>query len=125
VEHHISDAVKRGASILHGGQRIEGAGSFYTPTILGDVPADAAITTEETFGPVAPLIKFETEEEVLALANATDVGLAGYFFSRDIGRVWRVAEAVGRRLRSCVGAALTVCACACSSRSAWSARTPG
>jgi succinate-semialdehyde dehydrogenase/glutarate-semialdehyde dehydrogenase len=94
VEQHVADAVERGASILHGGQRLEGAGAFYAPTILGDVPADAVITTEETFGPVAPLIRFETEEEVIALANDTDVGLAGYFYSRDIGRVWRVAEAV-------------------------------
>jgi succinate-semialdehyde dehydrogenase/glutarate-semialdehyde dehydrogenase len=60
------------------------------------VPADALINTEETFGPVAPLIKFETEEDVIKMANDTDVGLAAYFYSRDIGRVWRVAEAVSQ-----------------------------
>jgi succinate-semialdehyde dehydrogenase / glutarate-semialdehyde dehydrogenase len=62
--------------------------------VLADVPKDALINTEETFGPVAPLIKFDTEAEVIQLANDTDVGLAGYFYSRDVGRVWRVAEAL-------------------------------
>lgn len=62
--------------------------------MLADVPADALVNSEETFGPLAALTKFETEEEVLKLANATSVGLAGYFFSRDVGRVWRVAEAL-------------------------------
>jgi succinate-semialdehyde dehydrogenase / glutarate-semialdehyde dehydrogenase len=62
------------------------------PTVLSDVPADAELTSEETFGPLAALVKFETEEEVIKLANNSDVGLAGYFFSRDVGRVWRVAE---------------------------------
>ncbi|KAI6163196.1 succinate-semialdehyde dehydrogenase [Pisolithus thermaeus] len=94
VKRHIDDAVSRGAQVLVGGQRVPGAGSFFSPTILSDVPLDAAINTEETFGPVAALIKFETEEEVITLANDTDVGLAGYFFSRDVGRVWRVAEAL-------------------------------
>jgi succinate-semialdehyde dehydrogenase/glutarate-semialdehyde dehydrogenase len=94
VEHHVSDALKRGASLLQGGQRLPGPGTFYAPTVLVDVPAEAVINTEETFGPVAPLIKFDTEEEVIKMANDTDVGLAGYFYSRDIGRVWRVAEAV-------------------------------
>lgn len=94
VKRHIDDAVSRGAQVLVGGQRVRGAGSFFSPTILSDVPLNAAINTEETFGPVAALIKFETEEEVIALANDTDVGLAGYFFSRDVGRVWRVAEAL-------------------------------
>jgi succinate-semialdehyde dehydrogenase/glutarate-semialdehyde dehydrogenase len=62
------------------------------PTVLSDVPTDAIINSEETFGPLAAIIKFETEDEVIKLANSTDVGLAGYFFSRDVGRVWRVAE---------------------------------
>jgi len=94
VERHVNDALTRGAQVLVGGQRISGAGTFYAPTILSDVPADALFQSEETFGPVAALIKFETEEEVIALANNSDVGLAGYFFSRDVGRVWRVAEAL-------------------------------
>ncbi|KAF9226796.1 succinic semialdehyde dehydrogenase [Gyrodon lividus] len=94
VKRHVDDAVSRGAQILVGGQRISGAGTFYAPTILSDVPADAVLNSEETFGPVAALTKFETEEEVIAMANNTDVGLAGYFFSRDVGRVWRVAEAL-------------------------------
>lgn len=93
VEKHISDAVSKGAQILVGGKRPEGMqGSFYLPTILADVPTNALLNTEETFGPVAALIKFETEDEVLKLANESDVGLAGYFYSRDVGRVWRVAE---------------------------------
>ena len=94
VEHHVEDAISRGAQIIHGGKRLPGAGSFFAPTILSDVPADAVINSEETFGPIAALTKFETEEEVIKLANDTPFGLAGYFFSRDIGRVWRVAEAL-------------------------------
>jgi len=91
VERHVNDAVEKGAQVLVGGKRIPNS-SFFTPTVLSDVPANAAINQEETFGPLAALCKFETEEEVIKLANSTDVGLAGYFFSRDIGRVWRVAE---------------------------------
>lgn len=94
VEKHISDAISRGAQLVHGGARIPGSGSFFAPTILADVPHDALINNEETFGPVASLTKFETEEEVLKLANDVPVGLAGYFYSRDVGRVWRVAEAL-------------------------------
>ncbi|KZO98059.1 succinic semialdehyde dehydrogenase [Calocera viscosa TUFC12733] len=95
VQRHVDDAVSKGASILVGGKRAEGMpGFFYEPTVLCDVDPHAEITDEETFGPVAALIKFETEEEVIRLANDTDVGLAGYFYSRDIGRVWRVAEAL-------------------------------
>lgn len=94
VERHVEDAVSRGAQVLVGGQRISGVGSFFAPTVLSDVPPDTAIYSEETFGPIAALIKFETEEEVISLANSTDAGLAGYFFSRDVGRVWRVAEAL-------------------------------
>jgi succinate-semialdehyde dehydrogenase / glutarate-semialdehyde dehydrogenase len=69
-------------------------GAFFQPTVLSDVAADSELTDEETFGPVAALIKFETEEEAIRLANNTNAGLAGYFFSRDVGRVWRVAEAL-------------------------------
>lgn len=94
VEHHVEDALSRGAQIVHGGKRLPGPGSFFAPTILSDVPTDALINSEETFGPLAALTKFETEEEVIKLANDTPFGLAGYFFSRDVGRVWRVAEAL-------------------------------
>ncbi|EPQ58959.1 succinic semialdehyde dehydrogenase [Gloeophyllum trabeum ATCC 11539] len=94
VSRHVDDAVSRGAQVLIGGKRIEGPGSFYAPTVLSDVPRDALINDEETFGPVAALVKFETEEEVIKMANDTPVGLAGYFYSRDVGRVWRVAEAL-------------------------------
>lgn len=91
VERHVNDAVERGAQILVGGKAVPNS-NLFEPTVLADVPADAAINSEETFGPLAALCKFETEEEVIRLANSTDVGLAGYFFSRDVGRVWRVAE---------------------------------
>ncbi|KAJ7058214.1 Aldehyde/histidinol dehydrogenase [Mycena amicta] len=91
VQAHIADAIALGAQVLVGGTAVEGT-SFFNPTILADVPAKARLNSEETFGPLAALIKFETEEEVVKLANDTDVGLAGYFFSRDVGRVWRVAE---------------------------------
>ncbi|KAJ7591480.1 succinate-semialdehyde dehydrogenase [Mycena floridula] len=80
VNHHVEDAVQRGASVLVGGKAIPDS-SFYLPTVLCDVPADAQINKEETFGPVAALIKFETEDQVVAMANDTDVGLAGYFFA--------------------------------------------
>ncbi|KAF8165723.1 succinate-semialdehyde dehydrogenase [Crassisporium funariophilum] len=91
VERHVNDAISKGAQLLVGGKSIPNT-SFFLPTVLSDVPSNALINTEETFGPLAALCKFETEDEVLRLANDTDVGLAGYFFSRDVGRVWRVAE---------------------------------
>jgi succinate-semialdehyde dehydrogenase / glutarate-semialdehyde dehydrogenase len=91
VQSHVDNAVKLGAQILVGGKSLPGS-NYFVPTVLSDVPLEADVNQEETFGPVAALIKFETEEEVIKLANNTDVGLAGYFFSRDIGRVWRVAE---------------------------------
>lgn len=94
VQRHIEDAIQRGAQLLHGGKRIEGSGTFFAPTILADVPHDALVNKEETFGPLATLTRFETEEEVIKMANDTPVGLAGYFYSRDVGRVWRVAEAL-------------------------------
>ena len=92
----MTDAVSKGAQILVGGKRPDGPGSFYEPTVLSDVPAGGStfFSQEETFGPVAALIKFETEKEVIELANDTDFGLAAYFYSRDIGRIWRVAEAL-------------------------------
>ncbi|KAG7562017.1 hypothetical protein FFLO_02572 [Filobasidium floriforme] len=98
VEDHVKDAVDKGANLLLGGSRLTGpeypSENYYEPTIIGDVPEDAACLQEETFGPMAAVVRFKSEEEVLRLANDTDVGLAGYFFSRDVGRVWRVAEAL-------------------------------
>ncbi|MEM6489274.1 MAG: NAD-dependent succinate-semialdehyde dehydrogenase [Pseudomonadota bacterium] len=94
VERHVADATARGAEVALGGSR-HGAGPlFFEPTLLTGVPADALVSREETFGPVAPLIKFETEDEGVALANATIFGLASYFYARDLGRVWRVGEAL-------------------------------
>lgn len=96
VEEHVKDAVSKGADLLVGGERLTGpeypTENFYAPTVVGNVPSGAAVLDEETFGPLAALVKFTSEKDVLELANDTDVGLAGYFFSRDIGRVWRVAE---------------------------------
>lgn len=94
VESHINDAVSKGAKVLAGGKRHELGGSFYYPTLLGDVTTDMKISYEETFGPVAPLFKFKTEEEAITMANDTEFGLASYFYTRDIGRVWRVSEAL-------------------------------
>jgi len=94
VESHISDATSKGASILAGGHRHALGGRFFEPTILTDVTPDMAIAQEETFGPVAPLFRFKSEAEAVALANDTTSGLAAYFYGRDIARVWRVAEAL-------------------------------
>ena len=94
VERHVNDAVQRGAKILTGGSRVNRPGHFFESTVLVDVPITAQLTTEETFGPLAALIKFETEEEVINLANNSDMGLAGFLFSNDVSRVWRVAEAM-------------------------------
>jgi succinate-semialdehyde dehydrogenase/glutarate-semialdehyde dehydrogenase len=79
---------------LTGGRRHALGGTFFEPTVLADVPADAKVAREETFGPLAPLFRFETDEEAIRLANDTEFGLASYFYSRDIGRIWRVAEAI-------------------------------
>ncbi|CAI0765926.1 NADP-dependent succinate-semialdehyde dehydrogenase [Serratia entomophila] len=94
VSEHIADAVKHGASVLLGGEPHALGHNFYAPTILTDVPREAKIFREETFGPVAPLIRFTHEDEAIELANDTPFGLASYFYSRDIGRVMRVAEAL-------------------------------
>ncbi|HEX7115379.1 MAG TPA: NAD-dependent succinate-semialdehyde dehydrogenase [Steroidobacter sp.] len=94
VERHVSDAVGKGAKVLTGGKRREGAGYFYTPTVLTGLTEDMLPMREETFGPVAPLMKFEREEDAIRLANSTEFGLAGYFYSNDLRRVWRVAEAL-------------------------------
>ena len=92
VEQHISDAVKKGAKVVVGGKRHALGGSFFEPTVLANVTTDMVVTREETFGPVAPLFRFKTEDEAIRMANDTEFGLAAYFYSRDIGRVWRVAE---------------------------------
>ncbi|MBC7637487.1 MAG: NAD-dependent succinate-semialdehyde dehydrogenase [Acetobacteraceae bacterium] len=94
VEEHIADALARGARVVTGGARHARGGTFFQPTLLVDVPHDALISREETFGPVAPLFRFKTEAEAIALANDTEFGLASYFYSRDIGRIFRVAEAL-------------------------------
>ncbi len=94
VEEHVSDAVANGAEIVVGGSRHELGGSFYEPTVLKNVTTKMLVTNEETFGPVAPLFRFKSEQEAVDLANDTEFGLASYFYSRDIGRCWRVAEAL-------------------------------
>jgi succinate-semialdehyde dehydrogenase/glutarate-semialdehyde dehydrogenase len=94
VEEHIADALKRGAKVMTGGHRHSLGGTYFEPTILTDVPGEAMIFREETFGPVAPLFRFKTEAEVIRLANDTEFGLAAYFYSRDVGRIFRVAEAL-------------------------------
>jgi succinate-semialdehyde dehydrogenase/glutarate-semialdehyde dehydrogenase len=94
VEEHVADALKHGASVVLGGKRHTLGGNFYEPTILANVTKEMMVAREETFGPVAPLFKFKTEEDVIAQANDTPFGLAAYFYSRDIGRVWRVGEAL-------------------------------
>lgn len=92
VESHINDAQSKGAKIVCGGQRHALGGTFFEPTILTDVTPTMQIANEETFGPVAPLFRFKTEPEAIALANDTPFGLASYFYTRDLGRAWRVAE---------------------------------
>src|SRR5687768_1202648 len=94
VEEHIEDALAHGASIYVGGKRHALGGTFFEPTILTNVPAGTKLMDEETFGPVAPLTRFHTEEEVIRLANDTEFGLASYFYTRDLGRAWRVGEAL-------------------------------
>ncbi|MDA4847244.1 NAD-dependent succinate-semialdehyde dehydrogenase [Hoeflea poritis] len=94
VEEHVSDAVAHGATVLTGGKADAHGGTFYEPTVLTGVSTEMKVAREETFGPVAPLFRFETVEEVIALANATEFGLASYFYARDLSRVWTVAEAL-------------------------------
>jgi len=94
VERHIADALSKGAKLVTGGKPSSLGGTFYEPTILDNVSNDMLITYEETFGPVAPIITFESDEEVVRLANNSQYGLASYFYSRDIGRIWKVAEAL-------------------------------
>jgi len=94
VEAHVADAVAKGARVLTGGRRHARGGTFFEPTVLADVTPEMRCAREETFGPVAPLFRFKDEDEAIALANATEYGLAAYFYARDLGRVWRVAEAL-------------------------------
>lgn len=92
VEEHIADAKAKGATVLTGGTRHALGHSFFEPTVLAGASRDMLVAREETFGPLAPLFRFETEDEVVAMANDTEFGLASYFYARDLGRVWRVAE---------------------------------
>jgi succinate-semialdehyde dehydrogenase/glutarate-semialdehyde dehydrogenase len=92
IEEHIADARKKGGEVLTGGKRHALGGQFFEPTVLAGATADMLVAKEETFGPLAPIFAFDTEDEVIALANDTEFGLASYFYSRDIGRVMRVAE---------------------------------
>lgn len=94
VQEHVADVLAGGGAVLTGGKRHALGGSFYEPTVLTGVTSDMKVAQEETFGPVAPLFRFETEEEVIQLANNTIFGLASYFYARDIGRITRVQEAL-------------------------------
>ncbi|MCP5402178.1 MAG: NAD-dependent succinate-semialdehyde dehydrogenase [Novosphingobium sp.] len=94
VEEHVEDAVSGGARVLVGGKRSELGGSYYCPTVVADVKVDMKLAREETFGPLAGVIRFKEEAEAIRLANDTEFGLASYFYSRDLSRVWRVAEAL-------------------------------
>jgi succinate-semialdehyde dehydrogenase/glutarate-semialdehyde dehydrogenase len=94
VERHVADALTGGAELLTGGERHERGHTFFQPTVLSGVTASMAMTSEETFGPVAGVSRFAREEEAIEVANATPYGLASYFYSRDVGRIWRVAEAL-------------------------------
>ncbi|MYM29231.1 succinate-semialdehyde dehydrogenase [Duganella sp. CY15W] len=92
IEQHVADALAKGGRLLLGGQRHALGHSFFQPTVIANVNAEMLVAKEETFGPLAPLFRFSTDQEALALANNTEFGLASYFYSRDVGRIWRVAE---------------------------------
>jgi succinate-semialdehyde dehydrogenase/glutarate-semialdehyde dehydrogenase len=94
VEEHIADATSKGATVVTGGHRHALGGRFFEPTVLSGVTQSMLVSREETFGPVAPLFRFKTDAEAVAMANDTEFGLAAYFYARDVGRVWRVAEAL-------------------------------
>tara|TARA_B110000503_G_scaffold27121_1_gene43059 strand:+ start:847 stop:2304 length:1458 start_codon:yes stop_codon:yes gene_type:complete len=94
VKDHIEDALSKGGSLIFGGESHALGGSFFTPTIIGNANTDMKVATEETFGPLAPIFKFKDEAQAIAMANDTEFGLAAYFYTRDIGRVWRVGEAL-------------------------------
>jgi succinate-semialdehyde dehydrogenase/glutarate-semialdehyde dehydrogenase len=92
VQRHVDDAVAKGGRVLVGGKRLPG--QFFEPTVVADASADMLCAKEETFGPFAPVFKFSTEQEAIDAANNTEFGLASYFYSRDVGRIWRVSEAL-------------------------------
>jgi succinate-semialdehyde dehydrogenase/glutarate-semialdehyde dehydrogenase len=92
VERHVADALERGGELLTGGEHL--GGLFYRPTVITGVPPEAAMACEETFGPVAGVARFTTEDDAIRQANDTPYGLAAYFYSRDVGRIWRVSEAL-------------------------------
>ncbi len=92
VERHIADALSKGGKLLAGGKKLQG--QFFEPTLIGDATANMLCATEETFGPFAPVFRFKTEQEAIDAANNTEFGLASYFYSRDVGRIFRVAEAL-------------------------------
>jgi succinate-semialdehyde dehydrogenase / glutarate-semialdehyde dehydrogenase len=92
VEEHIKDAVSKGGRVLLGGKRYALGQTFFQPTVLADVTLQMKVAKEETFGPLAPLFRFETDQQAIEMANDTEFGLASYFYSRDIGRIWRAAE---------------------------------
>jgi succinate-semialdehyde dehydrogenase/glutarate-semialdehyde dehydrogenase len=94
VEAHVADAVAKGARVVTGGKKHERGGTFYMPTVLADVNAEMIVAREETFGPVAPVFRFSSDDEAIAAANSVEYGLAAYFYSRDVGRVMRVAESL-------------------------------
>jgi succinate-semialdehyde dehydrogenase/glutarate-semialdehyde dehydrogenase len=94
VEEHIADAVSKGAKVAFGGKGHALGGTFFEPTVLTGVTTQMAVAREETFGPVAPLFRFETEAEAIRMANDTEFGLAAYFYTRDLSRSWRVSEAL-------------------------------
>ncbi|NLD67958.1 MAG: NAD-dependent succinate-semialdehyde dehydrogenase [Limnobacter sp.] len=94
VEEHVADALGKGASLLEGGKRHELGGLFFQPTVLTEVTPQMIVAREETFGPLAPLFRFKTDDEAVAMANDTEFGLAAYFYARDVGRIFRVAEAI-------------------------------
>jgi succinate-semialdehyde dehydrogenase/glutarate-semialdehyde dehydrogenase len=92
IEENVADAVKKGGKILAGGKRHALGGNFYQPTVIGGAAAGMLVAHEESFGPLAPIFAFDTEADAIAAANDTEFGLAAYFYSRDIGRIMRVAE---------------------------------
>ena len=94
VEEHVSDMIAKGAKVVTGGERLGNEGTFYRPTVMRDVTPEMKVAVEETFGPVAPVFRFETEGEAIAMANATEYGLAAYFYTQDLGRTFRVMEAL-------------------------------